>query len=94
MDYQVLTVGDPNSGKTNILNALIGAKQHVGILAGVTVEKKTGAYSHVGDHFQPMDLLGIYAPDSGNDASSIDGSIASRAVLTYPAEATRWIFSS
>ncbi|MEZ9620388.1 Fe(2+) transporter permease subunit FeoB [Vibrio sp. 10N.222.55.A3] len=86
MDYQVLTVGNPNSGKTTLFNALTGAKQHVGNWVGVTVEKKTGLYSHAGDQFQLTDLPGIYALDSGNDANSIDESIASRAVLTHPAD--------
>ena len=86
MNYQVLTVGNPNSGKTTLFNALTGAKQHVGNWAGVTVEKKTGTYSHAGDQFKLTDLPGIYALDSGNDANSIDESIASRAVLTHPAD--------
>ncbi|MEZ8387544.1 FeoB small GTPase domain-containing protein, partial [Vibrio splendidus] len=34
MDYQVLTVGNPNSGKTTLFNALTGAKQHVGNWVG------------------------------------------------------------
>ncbi len=70
----VLTVGNPNSGKTTLFNALTGAKQHVGNWVGVTAEKKTGVYSHAGDQFQLTDLLGIYALDSGNDANSIDES--------------------
>ena len=86
MEYQVLTVGNPNSGKTTLFNALTGAKQHVGNWVGVTVEKKTGQYSHAGDQFKLTDLPGIYALDSGNDSNSIDESIASRAVLTYPAD--------
>ncbi|WP_261881902.1 Fe(2+) transporter permease subunit FeoB [Vibrio pelagius] len=86
MSYQVLTVGNPNSGKTTLFNALTGAKQHVGNWAGVTVEKKTGTYSHAGDQFKLTDLPGIYALDSGNDSNSIDESIASRAVLTHPAD--------
>ncbi|QFT10432.1 Fe(2+) transporter permease subunit FeoB [Vibrio sp. THAF190c] len=86
MNYQVLTVGNPNSGKTTLFNALTGAKQHVGNWAGVTVEKKTGTYNHAGDQFKLTDLPGIYALDSGNDSNSIDESIASRAVLTHPAD--------
>ena len=86
MNYQVLTVGNPNSGKTTLFNSLTGAKQHVGNWAGVTVEKKTGTYSHAGDQFKLTDLPGIYALDSGNDSNSIDESIASRAVLTHPAD--------
>ncbi|WP_245869136.1 Fe(2+) transporter permease subunit FeoB, partial [Vibrio fujianensis] len=86
MVYQVLTVGNPNSGKTTLFNGLTGAKQQVGNWAGVTVEKKTGRYSHAGNQFQVTDLPGIYALDSGNDSNSIDESIASRAVLTHPAD--------
>lgn len=52
----------------------------------MTVEKKTGRYSHSGDDFMLTDLPGIYALDSGNDGNSIDESIASRAVLTHPAD--------
>ncbi|ELE5890588.1 Fe(2+) transporter permease subunit FeoB [Vibrio fluvialis] len=86
MQYNVLTVGNPNSGKTTLFNGLTGAKQQVGNWAGVTVEKKTGRYQHSGDEFRLTDLPGIYALDSGNDSNSIDESIASRAVLTHPAD--------
>ncbi|UPQ87215.1 Fe(2+) transporter permease subunit FeoB [Vibrio sinaloensis] len=86
MQYSILTVGNPNSGKTTLFNGLTGAKQQVGNWAGVTVEKKTGRYSHSGDEFLLTDLPGIYALDSGNDGNSIDESIASRAVLTHPAD--------
>ncbi len=86
MKYQILTVGNPNSGKTTLFNGLTGAKQQVGNWAGVTVEKKTGRYTHSGDDFLLTDLPGIYALDSGNDSNSIDESIASRAVLTHPAD--------
>ncbi|QXC58312.1 Fe(2+) transporter permease subunit FeoB [Vibrio mimicus] len=86
MNYQALTVGNPNSGKTTLFNGLTGAKQQVGNWAGVTVEKKTGRFTHAGDEFQLTDLPGIYALDSGNYSNSIDESIASRAVLTHPAD--------
>ena len=86
MKYQILTVGNPNSGKTTLFNGLTGAKQQVGNWVGVTVEKKTGHFTHAGDHFALTDLPGIYALDSGNDANSLDELIASRAVLTHPAD--------
>ncbi len=86
MQYQVLTVGNPNSGKTTLFNGLTGAKQQVGNWAGVTVEKKTGQFKHSGDEFLLTDLPGIYSLDSGNDSNSVDESIASRAVLTHPAD--------
>ncbi|MDN3682167.1 Fe(2+) transporter permease subunit FeoB [Vibrio tapetis subsp. quintayensis] len=86
MNYQLLTIGNPNSGKTTFFNSLTGAKQQVGNWAGVTVEKKTGHFEHAGDRFELTDLPGIYSLDSGNDANSIDESIASRAALSYPAD--------
>ncbi|EAR56275.1 Putative ferrous iron transport protein B [Photobacterium sp. SKA34] len=86
MQYNILTVGNPNSGKTTLFNGLTGAKQQVGNWAGVTVEKKTGRYQHNGDEFALTDLPGIYNLDSANDANSLDEAIASRAILTTPAD--------
>lgn len=39
MKYQVLTVGNPNSGKTTLFNGLTGAKQQVGNWAGSLLRK-------------------------------------------------------
>ncbi|MDP2571010.1 Fe(2+) transporter permease subunit FeoB [Vibrio penaeicida] len=86
MQYDILTVGNPNCGKTTLFNALTGAKQQVGNWAGVTVEKKTGYFTHSGDDFSLTDLPGIYALDSAHGANSIDESIASRAALTHPTD--------
>lgn len=86
MRYQILTVGNPNSGKTTLFNGLTGAKQYVGNWAGVTVEKKTGQYMFAGNQVDLTDLPGIYSLDSGNDSNSIDESIASRAALSHPAD--------
>jgi ferrous iron transport protein B len=38
----IALVGNPNSGKTSLFNALTGLNQRVGNFAGVTVDKKTG----------------------------------------------------
>jgi ferrous iron transport protein B len=86
MRYNILAVGNPNSGKTTLFNGLTGAKQQVGNWAGVTVEKKTGQYAHSGDQFDITDLPGIYSLDSGNDTNSIDESIASRAIISHPTD--------
>lgn len=86
MGYTILTVGNPNSGKTTLFNAFTGANQKVGNWAGVTVEKKTGHYSLLGEEFSLTDLPGIYALDSGNDANSLDEAVASQAVLSTPAD--------
>ena len=86
MQYSILTVGNPNSGKTTLFNGLTGAKQQVGNWAGVTVEKKTGRYECAGDSFALTDLPGIYNLDSANDINSLDEVIASRSILTMPAD--------
>ncbi|MGO2342790.1 Fe(2+) transporter permease subunit FeoB [Vibrio litoralis] len=86
MSFNILTVGNPNSGKTTLFNGLTGAKQHVGNWAGVTVEKKTGSFNHKQTQFNLTDLPGIYSLDSANDANSIDESIASSAVSAMQAD--------
>jgi ferrous iron transport protein B len=45
MSYSLVTVGNPNSGKTSLFNALTGARQQVGNWSGVTVDKKMGEFS-------------------------------------------------
>ena len=35
-------IGNPNTGKTTVFNALTGSKQYVGNWAGVTIDKKYG----------------------------------------------------
>ncbi|MDC3952103.1 50S ribosome-binding GTPase, partial [Pseudomonas aeruginosa] len=37
-------IGNPNSGKTTLFNQLTGSRQRVGNWAGVTVERKEGAF--------------------------------------------------
>ncbi len=41
-EMKIALVGNPNSGKTTLFNALTGSNQYVGNWPGVTVEKKTG----------------------------------------------------
>src|SRR5829696_5961692 len=41
----IALVGNPNSGKTSLFNALTGLNQRVGNFPGVTVDKKTGSSS-------------------------------------------------
>ncbi len=58
----VALIGNPNSGKSTLFNALTGDNQRVGNFAGVTVEVKTGeAYTTAGTKFNVLDLPGCYS---------------------------------
>jgi ferrous iron transport protein B len=50
-------VGNPNSGKTTLFNALTGMRQKVGNYPGVTVEKKWGQF--IGQHGERIELLDL-----------------------------------
>ncbi|MBI2813487.1 MAG: ferrous iron transport protein B [Opitutae bacterium] len=55
-------VGNPNSGKTTLFNALTGLRQKVGNYPGVTVEKKIGiTWSQHGRPIEIIDLPGAYS---------------------------------
>ena len=42
----IALVGNPNTGKTTLFNALAGMRQRVGNYPGVTVETKKGHMTH------------------------------------------------
>ncbi|MDR1530487.1 MAG: Fe(2+) transporter permease subunit FeoB [Burkholderiales bacterium] len=44
--YQIALIGNPNSGKTTLFNALTGSRQRTGNWPGVTVDRKSGHYHH------------------------------------------------
>lgn len=79
---RIALVGNPNSGKTTFFNAITGATQHVGNWPGVTVEKKEGSCSYGGEHFDVIDLPGIYSLG----AFSEDEIVAMDYVLTDDAD--------
>ena len=57
----IALVGNPNSGKTTLFNALTGANQHVGNWPGVTVEKKEGILTFNKEKYKVVDLPGTYS---------------------------------
>ena len=57
----VALVGNPNSGKTSLFNAISGGHEHVGNYSGVTVGAKSGHCIYRGYHFEITDLPGTYA---------------------------------
>ncbi len=60
MGIKIALVGNPNSGKTTLFNALTGSNQYVGNWPGVTVEKKEGKLKSDKDVIL-TDLPGIYS---------------------------------
>jgi ferrous iron transport protein B len=59
---RVALVGNPNSGKTALFNALTGSRQKVANYAGVTVERKEGVVvSPAGRNLFIVDLPGTYS---------------------------------
>ncbi|STX30048.1 ferrous iron transport protein B [Legionella beliardensis] len=81
----VLLIGNPNCGKTTLFNALTGDNQKVGNWPGVTVEKKTGAFTLTNQSISITDLPGIYSLNSSCVASQ-DEQIAANAIVTVPAD--------
>ncbi|HHW45979.1 MAG TPA: ferrous iron transport protein B [Clostridiales bacterium] len=61
MPYTIALVGNPNSGKTSLFNAITGTAQHVGNWPGVTVEKKEGIFYYDNNEIILVDLPGIYS---------------------------------
>src|SRR5919204_387913 len=57
----VALVGNPNTGKTTLFNALSGLRQRVGNYPGVTVEMKKGRAAHGDRTFDLIDLPGTYS---------------------------------
>lgn len=57
----VALVGNPNTGKSTLFNALTGLRQHVGNYPGVTVELKKGRLNLGEVSFDLIDLPGTYS---------------------------------
>lgn len=67
-------IGNPNTGKTSLLNTLTGMSLHVGNWPGKTVEMKEGSVSFHGRKIRIIDLPGTYsiAPYSEEEKVSHD----------------------
>src|SRR2546430_2462889 len=76
----VALVGNPNTGKTTLFNALAGMNQRVGNYPGVTVETKKGKFTHRGRLIEIIDLPGTYslAARSPDEMLAVDVITASR----------------
>jgi ferrous iron transport protein B len=81
-DFIIGVVGNPNCGKTTLFNALTGARQRVGNWPGVTVERKSGHYTHEGKKIEVVDLPGIYSLS----AASLDEEVSRNYLLSGEAD--------
>ena len=71
---RVALVGNPNTGKSTLFNALCGARARTGNFPGVTVEKKLGRMKLDGGPCEVIDLPGTYSlsPRSADEMVSVD----------------------
>lgn len=57
----IAVAGNPNSGKSTLVNAIAGTRLHVGNWPGVTVEKKEAIFEYDGKKIMLVDLPGTYS---------------------------------
>ena len=63
--FNLLLLGNPNTGKSSLFNKLTGLNQKVGNFPGVTVEKKEGNINFKNNYFaNVIDLPGTYSVNS------------------------------
>jgi ferrous iron transport protein B len=58
---KIALVGQPNVGKSHLINSISGATLHVGNFSGVTVDKKEVEFKRGDYNFKMIDLPGFYS---------------------------------
>lgn len=79
--FRFVLVGNPNTGKSTLFNALTGQRQSVANFPGVTVAKKLGTCEFHGRSWEVVDLPGVYSlvprsPDEQITRDALAGQIA------------------
>ena len=67
----VAFVGNPNTGKSTLFNALSGSQQKISNLPGVTVKKKNAYQNILGHKFEFVDLPGCYSLNAASKDEKI-----------------------
>ena len=85
-NFTVALIGNPNTGKSTLFNALAGVRQRVANYPGVTVEKKVGHLKLDDRRFALIDLPGTYslAPHSLDEMVVVDVLLGRRADTPRP----------
>ncbi|MGD2089033.1 MAG: ferrous iron transport protein B [Candidatus Aminicenantes bacterium] len=60
-DFIIALLGNPNTGKSTVFNALTGLRQHTGNWPGKTVTRAEGWFIYKGNRFKLIDLPGCYS---------------------------------
>ncbi|MFP6648471.1 MAG: FeoB small GTPase domain-containing protein, partial [Pirellulaceae bacterium] len=71
----IALVGNPNTGKSSLFNALAGLHQQVGNYPGVTVEKKVGQVQLEDTSLTLIDVPGTYSLVSNSPDEQIAVSV-------------------
>ena len=74
VSIRVAVAGNPNTGKTTLINAISGSRLEVGNWPGVTVEKKYAKMNLNGIELELVDLPGVYSfyPYSVEEKIAVD----------------------
>ncbi|MCD6149378.1 ferrous iron transport protein B [bacterium] len=71
-------IGNPNTGKTSLLNSLTGSSLHVGNWPGKTVEKKEGEINFRDKKIKVVDLPGTYDISPYSDEEKVSKNFITR----------------
>lgn len=84
--FTLALVGNPNSGKTTLFNALTGLRAKTANFPGTTVERKVGRI-HLGEHQQMavVDLPGLYSMDSTSPDEKLAADALRGRLANHPA---------
>jgi ferrous iron transport protein B len=83
---KIALIGNPNTGKSTLFNALAGLQSRVGNYPGVTVEKKVGQMRWPGRRVDLIDLPGTYslAPRSLDEMVAVNVLLGRQADVGHP----------
>ncbi|MEZ6095919.1 MAG: ferrous iron transport protein B [Pirellulaceae bacterium] len=84
--YSVAVLGNPNTGKSTLFNALTGSSQRTGNYPGVTVERRVGRIAVDEVEFELTDLPGTYSlsPRSPDELVAVQFLIGTEVVNRPP----------